>query len=204
MNELSQIFNKLDLDTEEVLEAAETKWNFLSFRPGLVGGHCIGVDPYYLTHKAESEGYSPRVILSGRELNDRMAVSVAENFIDSMHSKSIPIEGSRVLVMGLTFKENCPDVRNSKVFDLINFLHNSGVLIDCYDPWVDYSLINDNGSFTLINNIGDDIYDGVILAVAHDEFKKQGIKKIKSFCKSDHTIFDLKYLFSKEDSDFRL
>ncbi|MEL0243557.1 MAG: UDP binding domain-containing protein, partial [Gammaproteobacteria bacterium] len=200
MNELSHIFNRLDLDTEEVLKAAETKWNFLPFRPGLVGGHCIGVDPYYLTHKAEAEGYFPKVILSGRELNDQMAKSIAENVILNMNLKKIKVQ---ILIMGVTFKENCPDIRNSKVFDLIDALKDFGIHVECYDPWIDESMI-ENKDYLIKENLDINTYDGVIIAVAHDQFKEQSIESIKSLCRPNHTIFDLKHIFDKEYSDFRL
>jgi UDP-N-acetyl-D-galactosamine dehydrogenase len=177
VNELALIFNKLQIDTEEVLKAAETKWNFLPFRPGLVGGHCIGVDPYYLTHKAQSVGYHPEIILSGRRLNDGMGVYAASQLVKEMLKKRIHVKGSRVLVLGLSFKENCPDLRNTKVIDLIKELEEYGVLVDCTDPWVD---------------------------MAHDEFFKMGVETIRTFCKSTSVIYDLKNMLPLGEADLRL
>jgi len=203
MNELSIIFSKLNIDTEEVLKAAETKWNFLPFRPGLVGGHCIGVDPYYLTFKAKKSGYNPEIILSGRKLNDNMSQNVTDRFITSMESKKIILKDSNILVMGLTFKENCPDTRNSKVFDLIDNLKSYKMNVDVIDPWVCKKKINKT-NFNFVDSLKENYYDGIILAVAHNEFLELSADSLKSSCKETHIIFDLKYILEKEDSDLRM
>jgi UDP-N-acetyl-D-galactosamine dehydrogenase len=203
INELSIIFDKLNIDTEEVLLAAESKWNFLPFKPGLVGGHCIGVDPYYLTYKAQLLGYQPEIILAGRNLNDGMGKYVANKLIKTMVETNIPIERSKVLIMGLTFKENCPDMRNTRVFDIAEELNKHDMNIDAFDPWVkDLNDVNNN----IINSVTEpelSAYDAIIVAVGHDEFKKMGASKIKSYGKNNHILFDLKYLFSKNESDLR-
>jgi len=203
MNELSIIFSKLNIDTEEVLKAAETKWNFLPFRPGLVGGHCIGVDPYYLTFKAKKSGYNPEIILSGRKLNDNMSQNVTDRFITSMESKKIILKDSNILVMGLTFKENCPDTRNSKVFDLIDNLKSYKMNVDVIDPWVCKKKINKT-NFNFVDSLKKNYYDGIILAVAHNDFRELSVASLKSSCKETHIIFDLKYILEKEDSDLRM
>ena len=205
INELALIFNKMDIDTEEVLKAAGTKWNFLNFRPGLVGGHCIGVDPYYLTHKAQTLNYQPEIILAGRKLNDGMANYIGQKFIEELCNKNIWIENSNVLIMGLTFKENCPDLRNSKVIDLIEYLNQGKIKTDIYDPWVAKS-DRENSKFSLnfIDKPKKNNYDGIIIAVGHDHFKELGIKKIREFGKKNHVIYDVKYTFSMDDSDIRL
>ncbi|EFI8013481.1 Vi polysaccharide biosynthesis UDP-N-acetylglucosamine C-6 dehydrogenase TviB, partial [Escherichia coli] len=171
INELAMIFNKLGIDTEEVLKAAGTKWNFLPFRPGLVGGHCIGVDPYYLTHKAQAIGYHPEVILAGRRINDGMSKYVASQFIKAMLKKKLQIEGANVLIMGLTFKENCPDLRNTKVVDILAELKEYNVNVDIYDPWVDVEEAYYEYGVNVLNTLSDKKYDGVIFAVAHSQFK---------------------------------
>jgi len=204
INELSIIFSKLDIDTLEVLEAAGTKWNFLPFRPGLVGGHCIGVDPYYLTHKAESVGYHPQMILSGRRINDGMAKTVVATLVKEMLSRSIQVKDSNVLVMGLTFKENCPDIRNTKVTDVINELNDYNVNIDVYDPWCDAQEVKVAYDIDLIDEPIIAKYDSIILAVAHDKFKEIRGEQLRDFCKKEHVIFDLKYALPKNDSDIRL
>ena len=204
INELSLIFNKLGIDTEEVLEAAGTKWNFLPFRPGLVGGHCIGVDPYYLTKKAESVGYSPEIILAGRKLNDQMSVYIANQSIELMLSRGFDLDDSKVLIMGLTFKENCPDTRNSKVFDMINFFLEKGIETEVYDPWVSLKQFDDNPIINLIEFPKTNYYHCIILAVAHDEFHKIGITQVRSFGAENSIIYDLKFMFSAEDTDLRL
>jgi UDP-N-acetyl-D-galactosamine dehydrogenase len=204
INELSIIFNKLNIDTEQVLLAAGTKWNFLPFRPGLVGGHCIGVDPYYLTHKAQSVGYHPELILAGRKLNDSMGSYIGSQLVKAMLKKRILINGSSVLVMGLTFKENCPDIRNTKVVDVINELKDYGISIDCYDPWVDSAQVESTFGFVPVSYPISGKYDGIVLAVSHDEFKTIGVQTLKTFTKSDHVIYDLKYLLPITDSDLRL
>ncbi len=204
INELAIIFNKLNIDTEAVLEAAGTKWNFLPFRPGLVGGHCIGVDPYYLTHKAQSIGYHPEVILAGRKINDNMGSYVSSQLVKAMIKKGINISGANILVLGLTFKENCPDLRNTKVTDIIDDLSEYKVKIDVYDPWVDEHEAYSEYKIRPISEPKKGHYDGVILAVAHQEFKKMGIDSIRSLGKAEHVLFDLKYVFSKSESDIRL
>jgi UDP-N-acetyl-D-galactosamine dehydrogenase len=204
VNELAMIFNKMDIDTEAVLKAAGTKWNFLPFRPGLVGGHCIGVDPYYLTHKAEAIGYNPEVILSGRRVNDAMGSYVAQQMIKQMLKKDIAIMNSRVLVMGLTFKENCPDLRNTRVVDLISELQDFEVAVDVYDPWIDPEEARRAYQVDPVEKPDSGAYDGIIFAVAHDEFRQMSPDDIKALCKAKHTIFDLKYVLPKEVSDLRL
>lgn len=204
INELAIIFDKLGIDTEEVLLAAGTKWNFLPFRPGLVGGHCIGVDPYYLTSKAESLGYDPEVILAGRKINDNMASYVSRKMIEKMSKKCINVKGSKILVMGLTFKENCPDVRNTKVADVVQELTNYGAEVDIYDPWVDSKQAFKEHDITLTNQPKNNAYDGIFLAVGHNEFRSLGPKGIRNYGKDNHVFYDLKSVFSVEDSDARL
>ena len=203
INELSLIFNKLNIDTEEVLKAAGTKWNFLPFRPGLVGGHCIGVDPYYLTYKSKKLGYDPKIILAGRTLNDNMSTHIVNKLFLKMNEKKIKIANSKILVMGLTFKENCPDIRNSKVFDLVKQLKRSKVKVSVYDPWVNNKNQKLKG-INLIKKPKKNDFDCIILAVSHNIFKKIGIKKINNFTKKNHIIYDLKYIFSENLSDLRL
>jgi UDP-N-acetyl-D-galactosamine dehydrogenase len=203
INELSIIFNKLNIDTLEVLEAAGSKWNFLPFRPGLVGGHCIGVDPYYLTHKAQSVGYHPEMILAGRRLNDGMGAYVVSQLVKSMLKKRIHVEGANVLVMGLTFKENCPDLRNTKVVDIINELKEYNVNVDIVDPWCSSDeSIHEYG--LELTNPCEGHYDAIILAVAHKEFSEMGTAKIKALGKANHVLYDLKYVLPKDDVDMRL
>ena len=204
INELSLIFNKLDIDTLEVLEAAGSKWNFLPFRPGLVGGHCIGVDPYYLTHKAQAVGYHPEIILAGRRLNDGMAMYVASQLIRAMMVKKIEVKGANVLVMGLTFKENCPDLRNTKVIDLVQELHDFHLNVDVYDPWIDENEAFDEYGITPIKLPKENSYDSVIIAVSHTIFRELGKEGIRKFCKSESIIYDLKYILPREDVDLRL
>ncbi|MDA5133705.1 Vi polysaccharide biosynthesis UDP-N-acetylglucosamine C-6 dehydrogenase TviB [Psychrobacter sp. ANT_H3] len=204
INELAVIFNKMGIDTEAVLKAAGTKWNFLPFRPGLVGGHCIGVDPYYLTHKAQAIGHNPEIILAGRRLNDSMGEYVATQLVKTMIKKRIQIEGAKVLVLGLSFKENCPDVRNTKVIDIIHELQKYNVEIDVHDPWINANEANREYSITPISQPVSNQYDGIILAVAHEQFIKMGIEKIRALGKDNHVLYDLKYLFTKEDTDIRL
>lgn len=204
INELSLIFNKLGIDTEEVLSAAGTKWNFLPFRPGLVGGHCIGVDPYYLTHKAQSVGYHPEIIMAGRRLNDGMGSHVARQLVKAMLKKRIHVEGSRVLVMGLAFKENCPDLRNTKVVDIINELQDYGVAVDCYDPCVNAVEAEHEYGIAPISLLDTEVYDGVVIAVAHKQFVDMGIEKIRGLGKPLHVLYDLKYVLPKGTSDLRL
>jgi len=204
INELALIFNKLGIDTEEVLKAAGTKWNFLPFRPGLVGGHCIGVDPYYLTHKAQSMGYHPEIILAGRRLNDGMGAYVASQLVKAMLKKRIQVEGARVLVMGLTFKENCPDLRNTKVVDVISELQDYGVQVDCYDPWVNSDEAEHEYDLKPITSPEVGEYDSIVMAVAHKQFSDMGVKQIRELGKPLHVLYDLKYLFPADQSDLRL
>lgn len=204
INELALIFNKLGIDTEEVLKAAGTKWNFLPFRPGLVGGHCIGVDPYYLTHKAQSVGYHPEIILAGRRLNDGMGAYVASQLVKAMLKKRIQVDGARVLVMGLTFKENCPDLRNTKVVDIVTELADYGVQVDCYDPWVNPEDAEHEYGITPISapKVGE--YDAVVVAVAHKQFAEMGEERIRALGKPAHVLYDLKYILPADVCDLRL
>ncbi len=204
INELALIFNRLDIDTEEVLIAAGTKWNFLPFRPGLVGGHCIGVDPYYLTHKAQEIGYNPEMILAGRRLNDNMGCYVISQVVKLMLQKRIHVNNSRILMMGLTFKENCPDLRNTRVTDMIEELDNFGAVVDVYDPWVDADEANHEYDIKPIKQPEKGSYDAIILAVSHDEFKKMSVEDIRAFGKEDHVLYDIKYLFDTDSVDGRL
>ncbi|MCU4566602.1 Vi polysaccharide biosynthesis UDP-N-acetylglucosamine C-6 dehydrogenase TviB [Acinetobacter radioresistens] len=204
INELALIFNKMGIDTEDVLKAAGTKWNFLPFRPGLVGGHCIGVDPYYLTHKAQSIGYHPEIILAGRRLNDAMGAYVVTQLVKQMIRKKIQVEGSKVLVLGLSFKENCPDIRNTKIIDIINELKEYQIEVDIYDPWVDISEAQHEYNVTPIKTLQDSTYDGVILAVAHEEFKVMGADKMRKLGKANHVLYDLKYVLDQSEVDIRL
>ena len=192
INELAIIFNLMDIDTESVLKAAETKWNFLPFRPGLVGGHCIGVDPYYLTHKSESLGYNPEIILAGRRLNDSMSAFVASQLVKFLAQRGIKIHSAKILIMGLSFKEDCPDIRNTKVIDIAHELKDYNCEVSIHDPWVDKREAQKEFSIDLIDSPKMDEYDGIIIAVSHAQFKKMGIKKIRSFGKSEHVIYDLK------------
>ena len=204
INELALIFNKLGIDTEEVLKAAGTKWNFLPFRPGLVGGHCIGVDPYYLTHKAQSIGLHPEIILAARRLNDRMGEYVATQLIKEMVKKRIQVVGSKILVMGLSFKENCPDIRNTKIVDMVNALKEYDLDLDIYDPWVDIDEAEYEYGLTPIIQLPEHHYDAVILAVAHDEFKNMSIVDFKALSKENYVLYDLKYILDKAESSIRL
>jgi len=204
INELSLIFNKLNISTEEVLDAASTKWNFLPFKPGLVGGHCIGVDPYYLTHKAQSVGYEPEIILRGRSLNNSMSFHVVDRLIKKMEEINIPHKGSTVLIMGLTFKENCPDIRNTKVVDMVNHFESSGAKVDIYDPWVDPDIALAEYDLQVIQKPKKNYYDAVIIAVGHSIFLEKGIDFINSLTKPESLIFDLKYLFPANQTNMRL
>lgn len=204
INELAVIFNKLGIDTEEVLLAAGTKWNFLPFRPGLVGGHCIGVDPYYLTHKAQAVGYHPEVILAGRRINDSMGRYVVSELVKAMVKKRIHVAGAKVLVMGLTFKENCPDIRNTKVVDILAELKEYGVKADVFDPWVDTNEAQHEYGITPIVSPDTGYYDAVILAVGHKQFKELGVEGVKALTKTDSVIYDLKYVFAASAVDMRL
>ena len=204
INELAIIFNRLSIDAEEVLNAAGTKWNFLPFRPGLVGGHCIGVDPYYLTHKAQAVGYNPEIILAGRRLNDRMGAYVSGQLVKAMLKKRIHVQGSKVLVMGLTFKENCPDLRNTKVVDVITELKDYGVVVDCYDPWIDLVEAQQAYGITLVKEPKNGEYDAIIVAVAHKQFSEMNVANIRLLGKPDHVLYDLKYIFPAGTCDLRL
>ena len=204
INELALICNQLGIDTEEVLEAAGTKWNFLPFRPGLVGGHCIGVDPYYLTHKAQEVSYHPEVILAGRRLNDDMGKYIAEQVIKLMMSHKIQVSGSRVLVLGLAFKENCPDLRNSRVIDIVNELVKYNALVDVHDPLVDAENALDEYSISMLAEPQPDTYDAVIIAVAHNEFRANGAAGLRALCKADGILYDVKYLLPAAEVDGRL
>ncbi len=204
INELALIFNKMGIDTEALLKAAGTKWNFLPFRPGLVGGHCIGVDPYYLTHKAQSIGYHPEIILAGRRLNDSMGAYVASQLVKAMIKKRIQIEGAKVLVMGLTFKENCPDIRNTRVVDIVTELKEYNCEVDVFDPWVTVEEAQQEYDITTIEVPQRGVYDAIVLAVAHHQFKEIGAAAIRSWGKSSAVLYDLKYVFPKQESDLRL
>lgn len=204
INELAVIFNKLGIDTEEVLKAAGTKWNFLPFRPGLVGGHCIGVDPYYLTHKAQSIGYNPEIILSGRRLNDSMGSYVVGELVKCMLKKRIHVAGAKVLLLGLTFKENCPDIRNTKVVDIVTELKDYGVSVEVYDPWVNSEDAQHEYDITPVSSVEKGTYDAVILAVAHNQFIELGVEEIRSFGKENHVLYDLKYVLPTDAADIRL
>jgi len=204
INELALIFNRLGIDTEEVLEAAGTKWNFLPFHPGLVGGHCIGVDPYYLTHKAQEVGYHPEVILAGRRINDNMGCYVAEQVIKLMIVNKIQVSGSRVLVLGLAFKENCPDLRNTRAIDIIRELQGYDVLVDVHDPWVDTADAGREYGIDLVAEPKQGAYDAVIIAVGHDDFRSRGEAGLRGLCKPDGVLYDVKYLLPSAAVDARL
>ncbi|EIO3937738.1 Vi polysaccharide biosynthesis UDP-N-acetylglucosamine C-6 dehydrogenase TviB [Vibrio vulnificus] len=204
INELSIIFNKLGIDTLEVLEAAGTKWNFLPFRPGLVGGHCIGVDPYYLTHKAQSVGYHPEMILAGRRLNDGMGQYVVSQLVKKMLKKRIHVEGANVLVMGLTFKENCPDLRNTKVVDIVAELKEYNINVDIMDPWCSNAEAQHEYGLSLCEQPKANQYDAIIMAVAHNEFRDMGAEAIRALGKAEHVLYDLKYILDKQNVDMRL
>jgi UDP-N-acetyl-D-galactosamine dehydrogenase len=204
INELAIIFNKMGIDTEAVLEAAGSKWNFLPFRPGLVGGHCIGVDPYYLTHKAQAVGYNPEIILAGRRLNDGMGKYVVAQLVKEMTKRRIQVQGAKTLVMGLTFKENCPDLRNTRVIDIVTELKDYDCCVDVYDPWVTIEEVEYEYGITSIVKPKSGVYDAVIIAVAHNEFRRLGATGIRDFGKEDCVIYDLKYLLEKNESDLRL
>ena len=204
INELALIFNKLGIDTESVLEAAGTKWNFLPFRPGLVGGHCIGVDPYYLTHKALEVGYNPEMILAGRRLNDSMGSYVVDQVSKLMTKKCIHVVDANVLIMGLTFKENCPDLRNTRVVDLVEEFKEFNCNVDVYDPWVDKDEAVHEYGIKPIDQPIEGKYDAILLAVAHDEFKELTLEQIKAFGKDNHVLYDIKYLLDANEVDGRL
>jgi UDP-N-acetyl-D-galactosamine dehydrogenase len=204
INELAMIFERVGIDTEEVLEAAGTKWNFLPFRPGLVGGHCIGIDPYYLTYKAQQLGYNPEMILAGRRINDNMSIYVASRIIKLMLAKRQQPQESRVLMMGLAFKENCPDVRNTKVIDIVKELVTYGANVDVFDPWVDTGEAQAEYGIELTEKPSKGAYDVVILAVAHQQFRDMGEKGIKAYGKPNSVFFDIKYLLPQGTTDGRL
>ncbi|MHA6298272.1 Vi polysaccharide biosynthesis UDP-N-acetylglucosamine C-6 dehydrogenase TviB [Devosia sp. CAU 1758] len=204
INELAMIFDKLSLDTDAVLRAAGTKWNFLPFRPGLVGGHCIGVDPYYLTFKAQAVGYHPEIVLAGRRLNDGMGRYVAERMVKAMLKRRIHVEGAKVLVMGLAFKENCPDLRNSRVIDVIRELQDYGAHVDVHDPWADPEQAQHEYGLDLVSEPGKGQYDGIVLAVAHDMFASAGAEALRALGRENHVLMDIKSVFGSSESDLRL
>ena len=204
INELAIIFNKMGIDTEAVLKAAGTKWNFLPFRPGLVGGHCIGVDPYYLTHKAEAMGYHPQVILAGRRINDGMGAYVAGQLVKAMLKRRIQVDGARVLLLGLAFKENCPDLRNTRVIDVVRELQDYGISVDVFDPWVDISEAQREYGITPVEQPEEAAYDGIIVTVAHREFSKIGAVGMRRLGREVNVVYDLKYILPAIDSDLRL
>jgi len=204
INELSLIFKRLGIDTEEVLQAAGTKWNFLPFRPGLVGGHCIGVDPYYLTHKAQEIGYNPEVILAGRRINDAMGAYVTDQVIKLMIQSKIQVSGSRALVLGLSFKENCPDLRNSRVIDVVRELQGYNVLVDVHDPWIDAAEARHEYGIELLAHPEQSEYDAVIIAVGHEQFRDMGATGLRGLCKPGGILFDVKYVLPADAVDGRL
>ncbi len=204
INEFAKIFNKLDIDTEEVLKAAGTKWNFLPFKPGLVGGHCISVDPYYLTHKAKEVGYQPEVILAGRRINDGMGQYVATELVKAVSKKKIHIDEAKVLILGFTFKGDCPDVRNTKIIDIIEELSSFNMNVDVYDDWADPSEVKHEYGIELISELNDSKYDAIVLAVDHSEFKEWGEKRIRALGKDKHVLYDVKYVLNRHQSDIRL
>jgi UDP-N-acetyl-D-galactosamine dehydrogenase len=204
INELAMIFERVGIDTEEVLEAAGTKWNFLPFRPGLVGGHCIGVDPYYLTFKAEQLGYHPQMILAGRRVNDNMALYICSQIVKRMLAKAIAPLSARILILGLTFKENCPDVRNSKIVDIVTELTTYGAKVDVYDPWADADEARAEYGVEMVSAPENGAYDVVVLAVAHDEFRALGESGIRAFGKDPSIVYDIKYVLPASAVDDRL
>ena len=204
INELALIFNKLNIDTEAVLEAAGTKWNFLPFKPGLVGGHCIGVDPYYLTQKANEVKYYPEIVLAGRRLNDNMGAYVADQVSKLMYKKKIHVGDAKVLIMGFAFKENCTDHRNTRVVDLYEQFKSFDCNVDIYDPWIDKDHAYSEYNIKLIDKPKIDYYDAIVIAVAHNEFKELSEKKIRAYGKDKHVLYDIKYLLKSSESDGRL
>lgn len=204
INELSLIFNLLDIDTLEVLEAAGTKWNFLPFRPGLVGGHCIGVDPYYLTHKAQEIGHNPEVILSGRRINDAMGPYVAESVIKLMTKKKVHVVNSKILILGFTFKENCPDIRNTRVIDIVSEFNSYHASIDIYDPWIEIGEAEEEYGISFLSDLPSTKYDAIILAVNHDQFKQMGADQIHALGNDNHVLYDVKNMLSRHEVDGRL
>jgi len=204
VNELSKIFTRLGIDTEEVLKAAGTKWNFLPFRPGLVGGHCIGVDPYYLTFKAQSTGYHPEMILAGRRINDGMGRYITHEIIRLMLRRKIQVHGARVLMMGITFKENCPDIRNTRVVDIVHELLEMDVEVDIYDPWADAEKVAHEYGLRTVASPAAGAYDAAVVAVAHRDFQEAGVEVIRSYCRDPHVVYDVKYAFPVSETDGRL
>ena len=204
INELSIIFNRVGINTFEVLEAAGTKWNFLKFTPGLVGGHCIGVDPYYLTHKAQQVGYHPQIILAGRRLNDDMGAYAVSSLVKAMLRRRIQVEDARVLVLGLTFKENCPDLRNTRVVDVVRELEDYHVRVDVHDPWADPDEARAEYGYELVAEPEEGAYDAIVLAVAHEQLRSLGAAAMRRWGRQEHVLFDLKSVFPREDSDLRL
>ena len=204
VNEFAKIFNRLDIDTEEVLNAAGTKWNFLKFKPGLVGGHCISVDPYYLTHKAQEVGYRPEVILAGRRINDGMGEYVATQLVKKISSQKIHVDEAKVLVLGFTFKGDCPDVRNTKIIDIVKELKDFNMSVDVYDGWANPAEVEHEYDLSLISSLKENHYDGIILAVDHSEFKEMGVEAIRKLGKTKHVLYDVKHVFGPKDSDIRL
>lgn len=204
INEFAKIFNRLGIDTEEVLNAAGTKWNFLKFKPGLVGGHCISVDPYYLTHKAQEVGYRPEVILAGRRINDGMGEYVATQLVKKLSSQKIHIDEAKVLVLGFTFKGDCPDVRNTKIIDIVNELKDFNMSVDVYDDWANPAEVEHEYGLSLVSELKENHYDGIVLAVDHSEFKEMGSDSIRKFGKQKHVLYDVKHVFGTKDSDIRL
>ncbi|MBB1343936.1 Vi polysaccharide biosynthesis UDP-N-acetylglucosamine C-6 dehydrogenase TviB [Pseudoalteromonas sp. SR45-6] len=204
INEFAKIFNRLGIDTEEVLNAAGTKWNFLKFKPGLVGGHCISVDPYYLTHKAQEVGYRPEVILAGRRINDGMGEYVATQLVKKLSSQKIHIDEAKVLVLGFTFKGDCPDVRNTKIIDIVNELKDFNMSVDVYDGWANPAEVEHEYDLSLVSTLKENHYDGIVLAVDHSEFKNMGVEAIRQFGKEKHVLYDVKHVFGPKDSDIRL
>lgn len=204
INELAMLFHRLGLDTQAVLDAAGTKWNFLPFRPGLVGGHCIGVDPYYLTHKAQQLGHHPEMILAGRRINDGMAEYVASSMVKAMIDQKLPVQGARVLVLGLTFKEDCPDLRNTKVIDVIRELERYDTTVDVHDPWADVAEARRQYGIELTAMPEQGTYDGILLAVPHEQFRQAGADQLRLFGRTPHVFFDLKSVFPRSASDLRL
>ncbi|SJN11475.1 UDP-glucose dehydrogenase [Halomonas citrativorans] len=204
INEFAKIFNILGIDSQEVLEAAGTKWNFLPFKPGLVGGHCISVDPYYLTHKAKEVGYQPEVILAGRRINDGMGQYTATQLVKAVSRKKIHIDEARVLVLGFTFKGDCPDVRNTKIIDMVKELESFNMNVDVYDPWAEPEEVQEEYGLKLETDLIEGVYDAIVLAVDHSDFKKWGAEKIRSFGKEKHVLYDVKHVLTKNESDLRL
>lgn len=204
INEFAKIFNILDIDTQSVLDAAGSKWNFLKFKPGLVGGHCISVDPYYLTHKAQEVGYRPEVILAGRRINDGMGQYVATQMVKKLASKKIHIDEAKILVMGFTFKGDCPDVRNTKIIDIIHELKSFNINVDVCDNWANRNEVKEHYNIELIDTLKQSYYDGLIIAVDHSEYKELGIDYIRSLLKNNHIIYDVKHVFNQSDTDIRL